>query len=48
MHHGAAPYQTREIHYLNPQENGQVEATNRALEKILTKVVSNIKKYWET
>eukprot|EP00253_Pinus_taeda_P014972 PITA_14972 len=30
----------------HPQENGQVEVTNRALEEILTKVVSNKKKYW--
>eukprot|EP00253_Pinus_taeda_P029345 PITA_29345 len=31
----------------HPQENGQVEVTNRALEEILTKVVSNSRKYWE-
>jgi len=29
----------------HPQENGQVEVTNRALESILTKVVSSNKKY---
>eukprot|EP00253_Pinus_taeda_P003944 PITA_03944 len=28
------------------QENGQVEVTNRALEGILTKVVSSSRKYW--
>jgi len=31
----------------HPQANGQVEVTNRALESILTKVVSNNRKYWE-
>jgi len=30
----------------NPQDNGKVEVTNRALEGILTKVVSNNRKYW--
>ena len=30
----------------HPKENGQVEVTNRALESILTKVVSNNVKYW--
>eukprot|EP00253_Pinus_taeda_P008407 PITA_08407 len=30
----------------HPQENGQVEVTNRALEGILTKVVSNNRKDW--
>lgn len=30
----------------HPQENGQVEVTNRALEEILTKVVSSSRKYW--
>ena len=30
----------------HPQANGQVEVTNRALEWILTKVVSSSKKYW--
>lgn len=30
----------------HPQENGQVEVTNRALEGILTKVVSSRRKYW--
>jgi len=30
----------------HPQENGQVEVTNRALERILTKVVSNNKRDW--
>eukprot|EP00253_Pinus_taeda_P022113 PITA_22113 len=30
----------------NPQANGQVEVTNRALEGILTKVISISKKYW--
>ena len=29
----------------HPQENGQVEVTNKALEGILTKVVSSSKKY---
>eukprot|EP00253_Pinus_taeda_P024723 PITA_24723 len=29
-----------------PQENGQVEVTNRALEEILTKVVSSSRKDW--
>eukprot|EP00253_Pinus_taeda_P012694 PITA_12694 len=33
-------------HY-HPQTNGQVEVTNRALENILTKVVSNNMKDWE-
>jgi len=32
-------------HY-HPQANGKVEVTNRALEGILTKVVSNNKKDW--
>lgn len=31
----------------HPQENGQVEVTNRALEEILTKVLSSSRKYWE-
>eukprot|EP00253_Pinus_taeda_P025141 PITA_25141 len=31
----------------HPQANGQVEVTNRALEGILTKVVSNSRKDWE-
>ena len=31
----------------HPQANGQVEVTNRALEEILTKVVSNNRKDWE-
>ena len=30
----------------HPQANGQVEVTNRALEGILTKVVSSIRKDW--
>eukprot|EP00253_Pinus_taeda_P017964 PITA_17964 len=30
----------------HPQANGQVEVTNRALERILTKVVSDNRKYW--
>ena len=30
----------------HPQANGQVEVTNKALEGILTKVVSNIRKDW--
>eukprot|EP00253_Pinus_taeda_P033587 PITA_33587 len=30
----------------HPQENGQVEVTNRALEGILTKAVSSNRKYW--
>ena len=30
----------------HPKENGQVEVANRALEKILTKVVSSNRKYW--
>ena len=30
----------------HPQENGKVEVPNRALERIITKVVSNINKYW--
>ena len=30
----------------HPQENGQAEVTNRALESILTKVVSSNIKYW--
>eukprot|EP00253_Pinus_taeda_P004560 PITA_04560 len=30
----------------HPQENGQVEVTNRALEEILTKVVSSNRKDW--
>ena len=30
----------------HPQANGQVEVTNRALESILTKVVSSSRKYW--
>jgi len=30
----------------HPQANGQVEVTNRALEGILTKVVSSNRKYW--
>jgi len=30
----------------HPQANGQVEVTNRAFEEILTKVVSNNRKYW--
>ena len=30
----------------HPQENDQLEVTNRALENILTKVVSNNIKYW--
>ena len=30
----------------HPQANGQVEVTNRALERILTKVVSNNRKDW--
>eukprot|EP00253_Pinus_taeda_P031454 PITA_31454 len=30
----------------HPQDNGQVEVTNRALESILTKVVSNDRKDW--
>lgn len=30
----------------HPQENGQVEVTNRALENTLTKVVNNIRKNW--
>ena len=30
----------------HPQANGQVEVTNRALENIVTKVVSNKKKDW--
>ena len=30
----------------HPQYNGQVEVTNRALEGIPTKVISNIKTYW--
>eukprot|EP00253_Pinus_taeda_P026959 PITA_26959 len=31
----------------HPQANGQVEVTNRALERIFTKVVSNNRKDWE-
>ena len=38
MHRTSIPYQ--------PQANGQVEVTNRALESILTKVVINNIKYW--
>lgn len=30
----------------HPQANGQVEVTDRALEEILTKVVSSSRKYW--
>ena len=30
----------------HPEVNGQVEVTNRALERILTKFVSNNRKYW--
>ena len=30
----------------HPQANVQIEVTNRALERILTKVVSNNRKYW--
>eukprot|EP00253_Pinus_taeda_P036181 PITA_36181 len=30
----------------HPQANGKVEVTNRALEGILTKVVSSSRKYW--
>ena len=29
-----------------PQVNGQVEVTHRALESILTRIVSNSRKYW--
>ena len=37
-HKASAPY--------HPQANGQVEVTNRALEEILTKVVSSSRKDW--
>ena len=30
----------------HPQENGQVEVTNKALDSILTKIVSSSRKYW--
>ena len=39
QHRTSTPY--------HPQANGQVEVTNRALEGILTKVVSSNRKYWE-
>lgn len=47
-------YLMREHHIMHmtstsyhPQQNGQVEVTNRELENILTKVVRSRRKYWE-